>query len=70
MNISEAKTGWNPSYSISSLLLQVQNFISDPDMGGHIPDKNRIDQLMKSMDSYTRTFNVSTEEGIKKIVHT
>ena len=70
MNISEAKTGWNPSYSISSLLLQVQNFISDPDMGGHVPDKNRIDQLMKSMDSYSRTFNVSTEEGIKKIVHT
>ena len=38
MATTEAKTGWNPSYSISSLLLQVQNFISDPDMGGHVPD--------------------------------
>ena len=25
-------TRWNPSYSISSILLQVQNFLSDPDM--------------------------------------
>ena len=42
MNISEEHTGWNPSYSISSLLLQVQNFIADPDMHGHIPPKYKI----------------------------
>ena len=30
MNINEVNTGWNPSYTISSLLLQVQNFLSDP----------------------------------------
>ena len=70
MNISEEHTGWNPSYSISSLLLQVQNFIADPDMHGHIPSKNKIDQLMKSMDTYTRTFNVNDGNKIIKKVHT
>ena len=60
----EAKTGWNPSYSISSLLLQVQNFIADPDMGGHIPSNYLIKQLFDSMDTYTNTFNVQNEEGI------
>ena len=64
------KTGWNPGYSISFLLLQVQNFISDPDMGKYVPSKILIDKLMKSMDSYTRTFEVSTEDGIIKKVHT
>ena len=64
MPINEAKTGWNPSYSISSLLLQVQNFIAEPDMGGHIPSNYLIKQLFDSMDTYTNTFNVQNEEGI------
>ena len=43
MSTSDEKTGWNPSYSISSILLQVQNFISDPDLPeSHLPDKNNI----------------------------
>ena len=70
MPTNEAKSGWNPSYSISFLLLQVQNFISDPDMGGYVPNKNLIDQLFKSMDNYSRTFDVHTENGIIKKVHT
>ena len=32
MNTNVERSGWNPSYSISSLLLQVQNFIGDPDL--------------------------------------
>ena len=70
MPTTDEKTGWNPGYSISFLLLQVQNFISDPDMGKYVPSKILIDKLMKSMDSYTRTFEVSTEDGIIKKVHT
>ena len=66
MNTSEEKTGWNPSYSISSLLRQVQNVIADLDMGGYIPDKYLIDQLMQSMDTYTRTFTITNEKGIKE----
>ena len=66
MNTTDEKTGWNPSYSISSILLQVQNFIADPDMHGYIPDKYLIDQLMKSMETYTRTFTITNEKGEKE----
>ena len=69
MPTNEAKTGWNPSYSISSLLLQVQNFIADPDMGGHVPSKQLIQNLFDSMNTYTNTFNIKDENGktIQKI---
>ena len=71
MNTSDEKTGWNPSYSISSLLLQVQNFISDPDMEDHIPDKSLIQELMDSMNNYTKTFTIVDEKGNKiEKVHT
>ena len=71
LKTSDEKTGWNPSYSISSLLLQVQNFISDPDMGDHVPDKPLINELMDSMDNYTKTFNIIDEKGNKiERVHT
>ena len=70
MNISEEHTGWNPSYSISSLLLQVQNFIADPDMHGYIPPKNQINQLMKSMDYYQRKFTVYDGDKTFTKVHT
>ena len=71
MSTSDEKTGWNPSYSISSILLQVQNFISEPDLPeSHLPDKNKIEKLMKSMDNYQRIFII--EEDNKKIekIHT
>ena len=65
MNTNEEHTGWNPAYTISSILLQVQNFISDPDMHS-IPNQKEIDRLMKSMDSYKRPFY----DGEKHVVHT
>ena len=47
MNINEANTGWNPSYTISSLLLQVQNFLSDPDMSkDYLPNESQIKCLL------------------------
>ena len=50
-------TGWNPSYTISSLLLQVQIFLSNPDFPtGYIPPENKINALMKSMDDYENIF--------------
>ena len=71
MSTKEENTGWNPSYTISSLLLQVQNFLCDPDMHGHIPEKYKIDQLMNSMNNYQRTFKVENDKGeIELIVHT
>jgi len=68
MSTSAEKSGWNPSYSISSLLLQVQNFISDPD--GVRASQYKIDELKKSMDNYSRTFYINSENGRIKKVHT
>ena len=34
-------------------------------MGGHIPNDYLIQQLMKSMDTYTRTFTITDENGHK-----
>ena len=68
MSTKEENSGWNPSYTISSILLQVQNFISDPDMHGYIPSKSKIKELMDSMKSYSRTFNIINDEGKPEII--
>ena len=68
MSTKDENTGWNPSYTISSILLQVQNFISDPDMHGYIPDKNKIKELMDSMKNYSRKFKIINEQGKEEIV--
>ena len=68
MDTKEENTGWNPSYTISSLLLQVQNFLCEPDMHGHIPDKNKIEQLMDSMNNYQRSFKRINDKGKQEIV--
>ena len=71
MSTSAEHTGWNPSYSISSLLLQVQNFIGDPDLPKHrMPNKYKIDQLMNSMKNYERKFVIKEDHKEKIIIHT
>ena len=67
MSTTVEHSGWNPSYSISSLLLQVQNFIGDPDLPAYrLPSKSKIEQLFKSMDNYQRKF----KNGESEIIHT
>ena len=66
LSTPDGRDGWNPSYSLTSLLLQIQNYISDPDIQGRAPNNNSIDYLMRSMDYYYRKFIV---DG-KVIVHT
>ena len=68
MSKKEENSGWNPSYTISSLLLQVQNFISDPDMHGYIPPENKIKQLMDSMKSYSRKLKIVNDQGKTEII--
>ena len=29
-------SGWNPAYTLKTLLMQIQNFLADPDTGGEI----------------------------------
>ena len=65
MNTNEEYSGWNPAYTISSILLQVQNFISDPDLH-RIPDQAQVDNLMKSLVTYQRPFF----DGEKNVIHT
>ena len=69
MNINEEYTGWNPAYSISSILLQIQNFISDPD--GVVKSEYEINNLMNSMANYKRTFDIIGKDGNRTtITHT
>ena len=71
MSTKDENTGWNPSYTISCILLQVQNFISDPDMHGYIPPENKIKQLFDSMKTYSRNFKIVNDQGkIEIIKHT
>ena len=57
MDTTQEYTGWNPAYTISTILLQVQNFISNPDLSTYrLPSKDRIELLMKSMEKYQREF--------------
>ena len=71
MNINAEHTGWNPSYTISCLLLQVQNFLSDPDMPqSHLPKDYQIKELMDSMKNYKRQFKIQTEYGEELKTHT
>ena len=56
---------------LSSFLLQVQNFLSEPDISkDHLPNEEKIKELMKSMDNYERIFTIkdNNEEIIK--IHT
>ena len=72
MSTSVEHSGWNPSYTICSLILQVQNFLCDPDMPeSHFPNKEKISQLMKSMDTYQKIFYIKNDNNdTEKIIHT
>ena len=68
---SVAYTGWNPSYTISTILLQVQIFLSNPDFYNYIPEKEKIDILMESMNNYERAFKIKNDKNEEIIkVHT
>ena len=66
MKTDEENTGWNPSYTISSLLIQVQNFLCDPDLHHEVP-KYLITQFFESMKNYKKIFK--DDEG-NDIIHT
>ena len=71
MSVTEEHSGWNPGYTISSILLQVQNFLSHPDLPKqYLPKKEKIDYLLKSMDNYQRAFIVKEANGERTIIHT
>ena len=71
MSTKEENTGWNPSYTISTLLMQVQIFLSNPDLSENsMPKPYQIDELMQSMNKYEKIFTIK-ENGNKIIkMHT
>ena len=69
ISTTEANTGWNPSYTITTLLLQVQIFLSNPDYpNGYIPEKEKVDKLMKSMDTYKKSFIIINDKNEEIII--
>ena len=71
LSTSIAHTGWNPSYTISTLLLQVQTFLSNPDFHNYIPNKEKINKLIESMNNYEKSFAIKKEKNEEIIkVHT
>ena len=67
MNINAEYSGWNPSYTISTILLQIQNFISDPD-GVH-KSKSEIEYLMNSIHDYKKTFEIIGKDGERTTIN-
>ena len=71
LDASKKYMGWNPAYTISGILLQVQNFLSDPDLPEEKqPSKEKIAFLMKSMENYKKAFFIQDKNGQKEILHT
>jgi len=71
LSTKNEKTGWNPSYTISTLLMQVQSFLSDPDLSENsMPNPHQIKELMDSMNDYQRIFKIHDENGEIIKIHT
>ena len=71
LSTKEEHSGWNPSYTISTLLLQIQNFLSNPDMNKFcLPSKSKIEELIKSMDDYERIFIIKNNNKEIERIHT
>ena len=71
MSTKDENTGWNPSYTISTLLLQVQIFLSNPDLSENsMPKPYQIKELMDSMSNYERIFTLNDENGETIKIHT
>ena len=71
MSTKSQNTGWNPSYTISTLLMQLQIFLSEPDLSENsMPKPYQIKELMESMNNYKRTFIIKEENKEVIKIHT
>lgn len=67
--INEYGSGYNSSYTISSLLLQMQVFLSDPDFPS-INDKPSKDQIKHLFDKMNKFRKEYTNEKGEQVTHT
>ena len=71
MSNTEENTGWNPSYTISTILMQIQIFLSNPDLSENsMPKPYQIKELMESMNNYKRIFYLNDENKEIIKIHT
>ena len=65
---NKIKTGYTPAYTLKSILLQFQVFLSDPDIppGVKKPNQEDIKRLFQKAKHYTQTFSVNNQ----KLTHT
>ena len=58
----ETEPLWTSGSNLRILLIQIQNYLNDPYIDGDFyPNKDAIDKLMESMDSYKNLFIVNNE---------
>ena len=71
MSTKDENTGWNPSYTISTFLMQIQIFLSDPDLSENsMPKPYQIEQLFESMNNYERIFTINDGKNEIIKIHT
>ena len=64
MSTKDENTGWNPSYTISTFLMQLQIFLSDPDLSeNNMPKPYQIEQLFESLINYESIFTINDGEN-------
>ena len=62
------KSGWTPAYTLSSVLMQLQLFFADPDLG-RLPSETDIQELRKHVKSYQLDVKVNDGDEVKYITH-
>ena len=71
MSTKDENTGWNPSYTISTFLMQLQIFLSDPDLfENSMPKPYQIEQLFESLINYESIFTINDGENKIIKIHT
>ena len=71
MSTKSENTGWNPSYTISTLLMQLQIFLSNPDLSENsMPKPYQIQEMYESMNNYQRIFIIKDQNGETIKIHT
>ncbi|KAL4435663.1 hypothetical protein ABPG74_018214 [Tetrahymena malaccensis] len=63
MDSSAVGSGWSPGYTFCTLLMQIQNFLADPDFSAQ-ENKNafaRAPQILKKVESFSYTHKVGSQ---------
>ncbi len=62
MNTKEIGTGWTSAYTFKAICLQLQNFLSNPDM--QVPSEHKITQLFKINKQFVKEYTINNQKFI------